>query len=100
MAVVEMGKLNLVGMSYERDGILNALQRTNATEVKLHSETENTITINQDCEQLSAYLKDAESALEVLSSCVEKYYKEAKEKTDCLDGVEVTYTEFMSAKDM
>ena len=100
MAVVEMGKLNLVGMSYERDKILNALQRTNATEVKLHSETENTITVNQDCEQLSAYLKDAESALEVLSSCVAKYYKEAKEKTDCLDEVEVTYSQFMSAKDM
>ena len=31
MAVVEMSKLNLIAMSYDRDKILNALQRTQAS---------------------------------------------------------------------
>ena len=42
MAIAEMQKLNLVALSYDRDGILNALQRTGAVEVTLPSEVENT----------------------------------------------------------
>ena len=43
MAIVKMRKLNLVAMSYDKDALLNALQRTNAAEVSLHSTTENTV---------------------------------------------------------
>ena len=48
MAVAEMSKLNLVAMSYDKDSVLNALQRTNAAEVKLHYEAENTVALTAD----------------------------------------------------
>ena len=99
MAVVEMSKINLVGMSYERDKILNALQRTQATEIKLHSETENTMPLEADTETLRERLSKGESALEVLLSRVENHCKEAKIKSDNLGEVEISYSEFLSARD-
>lgn len=42
MAIAEMQKFNLVAMSYDKEAVLNALQRTGAVEVKLHAETEDT----------------------------------------------------------
>ena len=43
MAIVKMRKLHLIAMSYDKDAVLNALQRTNAAEVTLHAETQDTI---------------------------------------------------------
>ena len=40
MAIAKISKLNLVAMSYDKDAILNALSRSNAVEVKTHTETE------------------------------------------------------------
>ena len=94
-----MSKINLVGMSYDRDKILNALQRTQATEIKLHSETENTMPLETDTEALRDRLLKGETALEVLLSRVENHYKEQKIKSDNLKEVEISYSEFMSAKD-
>ena len=96
-----MGKLNLIAMSYEKEAILNALQRTNATEIKLHSEAENTSVMTADCEAVRVYLSKVDTALERLSSATETYNKENKIKSDVLkDGFEVSYSQFMSAKDM
>ena len=94
-----MSKINLVGMSYDRDKILNALQRTQATEIKLHSETENTMPFETDTEALRERLLRGETALEVLLSRVESHYKEQKIKSDNLKEVEISYSEFMSARD-
>ena len=99
MAVVEMSKLNLVAMSYDRDKILNALQRTQATEIKLHAETENTTPLEADTEALREQLSNGEEALEVLLSRVETHNKEQKIKSDNLKEVEISYSEFMSARD-
>lgn len=100
MAVAEMGKLNLVAMSYDRDSILNALQKTNAAEIKTHEETENTVICNADGEKLREYLSNVESALSVLCAETEAYNKDNKIKSDVSrDGFEISYTEFMSAKD-
>ena len=99
MAVVEMSKLNLIAMSYDRDKILNSLQRTQATEIKLHSETENTTPLETDTEALRARLARAEAALEVLSSRVENHYKEQKIKSDNLGEVEISYSELLGARD-
>lgn len=100
MAIAEMGKLNLVAMSYDRDKILNALQRTNATEVKLQCEAENTVALSADSEQLKVYLSSIEGALACLCAETEAYNKDNKIKSDVLkDGFEVGYSEFMSAKD-
>lgn len=98
MAIAEMGKLNLVAMSYDQDAILNALQRTGAAEVKFHTETEQTVALPEGGEALRAYLSGAEAALAVLCAAAETYNKEHKIKTDALkDGFEITYSEFMSA---
>lgn len=100
MAIAEMSKLNLVAMSYDRDRILNALQRTNATEIKLQYEAENTVALSADNEQLKAYLAHIEHALALLCSETDTYNKEHKIKSDVLkDGFEVSYSEFMGAKD-
>ena len=96
-----MSKLNLVAMSYDREKLLNALQRTNATEIKQHFETENTSPLTEDCENLRSYALKVETALSRLTSLVESYNKEHKIKSDCLlDGFEVSYARFMSARDM
>ena len=99
MAVVEMSKLNLIAMSYDRDKILNALQRTQATEIKLHSETEYTAPLTEDTEALSERLTRGETALEVLLPRIEIYYKANKIKSDNLGEVEISYHEFIGAGD-
>ena len=43
VAIAKMQKLNLVAMSYDKDAILNALQRTGAVEVVTRTEAEQTI---------------------------------------------------------
>lgn len=96
-----MSKLNLVAMSYDKDSVLNALQRTNAAEVKLHYEAENTVALTADCEEMREYLSNVENALNRLSSAIESYNKDNKIKSDVLkDGFDVSYSDFMSAKDM
>ena len=101
MAVAEMSKLNLVAMSYDKDSVLNALQRTNAAEVKLHYEAENTVALTADCEEMRVDLSNVENALNLLSSAIESYNKDNKIKSDVLkDGFDVSYSDFMSAKDM
>lgn len=98
MAVAEMKKLNLVAMSYEKDGILNALQRTGATEIKTHYEAENTFVVSEDCNELRDELNSLESALSLLCAEVDAYNKDNKIKTEELkDGFSVSYTEFMCA---
>ena len=99
MAIVKMSKLNLVAMSYDRDTVLNALQKTGASEIKLHYEAQNTAPMTADCESLRARLDAFEGALSYLSAEVGAYNKDHKIKTDVLsDGFSVSYTEFISAK--
>lgn len=101
MAVVEMGKLNLVAMSYEKDKVLNALQRTGATEIKLHSQTEYASPMTADCESLKEYLSGLEDALSKITESVNKYISQHKLKEDLpADGFEITYSEFLAAKDL
>ncbi len=93
-----MKKLNLVGMAYEKDAVLNALQRTGAVEVKLHREEEHSAPLPPADGTLSAYHASLEDALERLTQAVNAYGKEHKgtarpEK----DGFEVSYEEFMAA---
>jgi len=100
VAIAEMGKLNLVAMSYDRDAVLNALQKTGASEVKFHYEAQNTAPMTADCESLRARLEAFEGALSYLTAEVGAYNKDRKIKTDVLDdGFSVTYSEFVSAKE-
>ena len=100
MAIAEMQKLRLVAMAYDRDNVLDALHRTGAAEIRLHTETENTRPLCSDAEELSSYLSSVEAALSVLCKEIEDEYKERKIKSDVLkDGFDVTYSEFVLAKD-
>ena len=94
MAVAQMKKLNLVAMSYDKDAVLNALHRTGAAEVKLHSQTERTLPLAADCEELGAYVSRTEAALEILAAKAETLADGAKKSAA---AVEVSYSEFMSA---
>ena len=95
-----MGKLNLVAMSYDKDALLNALQRTGATEIKYHFDAENTTPMTADCEGLRESLAAVESSLALLSSCTEEYLKEHKIKSEILkDGFSVSYSEFIAANE-
>ncbi len=101
MAIAEMSKLNLAAMNYDRDCILNALQRTRAAEIKLHYDAENTDAMAADTENLRDYLDKTEGALSLLVSEADAYNKENKVKSDDLkDGFDVSYTQFTAAKDM
>ncbi len=97
MAIVNMRKLQLIAMSYDKDAILNALQRTGAVEVKLHAETENTVVPIEDAERTRSLLASVENALTVLTSAVENYQREHNQKPEKESVFDVTYTEFMSA---
>lgn len=100
MAIVKMRKLHLIAMSYDKDAVFNALQRTNAVEVAVHADTENTLPMQANGDETRAYLASVEAALTALCNAVENRLKKSGEKTDVLkDGFDVTYSEFMSAKD-
>lgn len=98
MAIAKISKLNLVAMSYDKDAILNALSRSNAVEVKTHTETEYATVPQGNGEEIKNYLSGLEAALSALGAEVENYEKTRGIKSETLkDGFEVGYSEFMSA---
>lgn len=99
MAIVEMRKLQLVAMAYEKDAILNALHRTGAAEITFHAPTERTQSDALDDEELKTYSAKVEAALASLSHAIENVEKQTGEKSGILkDGFDVSYSEFMSAE--
>ena len=75
MAIAEMKKFNLVAMSYERDTLLNALQKTGAVEVNLHGEEAYTTVPAENAESLREYVGRMESALALLSAATKSEAK-------------------------
>lgn len=100
MAIAEMRKMHLIGMGYDKDAILNALQRTGAVEVVLHTDTEGT-TVPAFCvEKDKEYLSVIENALSILCMKTDEYEKARKIKSvTTKDGFDVTYDEFITAVD-
>ena len=97
MAVVEMKKLNLVAMSYDLNGILDALSKTGAVQVTVNkAEREEP---SGDELRLQTELAESEGALHLLCQGVENYIRDKGLKEGVLqDGFDVTYTEFLSAR--
>lgn len=94
--ILKMRKLNLAALSYDRDGILNALQRTGAVQVKEHAEAEGTVSLPAGGEELRSYLSSLESALEILNTSFEVFAKD-KKLPSVKDGFSVSYEEFAAA---
>ena len=100
MAIAEMRKLHLVAMSYDKDAILNALQKTGAAEIKLQLQKQGTEAVAVDAEELSTRLTAVEAALATLAAEVENYEKAQKMRVaPTQEGFLVSYSEFMSAKE-
>lgn len=98
--IAKMRKLNLVALAYDRDGILNALQRTNAVEIKEHAAAQGTEPLSASGDELRSYLFSLESALEILTAAAENFGKDGKGKDSAQkDGFAVTYEEFAAARD-
>ena len=95
--IAKMRKLNLAALSYDRDGILNALQRTGAVQVCEHAETEGTSALPAGGEELRSYLASLESALEILTAAFEAFAKDKKSEPAAKDGFSVSYAEFAAA---
>ncbi len=98
--VAEMRKLELVAMSYEKDALLNALERTGAAEIELQTENEYTSAVDCNCEDLRAYYAKIEDTLEFLVAETESYNKAHKIKAEVsADGQNIGYSDFLAAKD-
>ena len=98
MAIAEMRKLNLVAMSYDKDELLNALHRARAVEITLGAKEKETGE-SREAEELRLELSSVEAALSLLLLEVERTEKESGRKATSLsENVEVSYSEFMSAK--
>ncbi len=92
--IVGMRKLHLAALSYDRDAVLNALERTRAVEIKEHAETEATSLCTVEREGLADYLSSLEEALGIILAHVPE-----GNAADLKDGFEVSYTQFLAAKD-
>lgn len=97
MAIVKMRKLDLIAMAYEKDKLLDSLQRIGVVEVTAHSDTQFAQAIPSDSQELSGAFSRVETALALLSKRVEDYEKEHAIKSDVLnDGFEVRYEELIA----
>ena len=98
--IAKMRKLNLAAMRYDKDAILDALQKTRAAEITLHEEAENTTIPAKDNAALLSRASDVESALSLLAKEAEDYQRDHSLKTNLLkDGFDVSYSRFMAMKD-
>ena len=99
MSIAKMKKLHLVGMSYDKDAILNALHKTNAAEIKWQTENDQTTAFEVSTEALSTRLAAVEAALTSLVTETENYEKEHGISSSVeKDGFDVSYAEFVSVK--
>ena len=93
-----MSKLNLVAISYERDKILNALQRTRAAEVKTHTVLENTQVPESSLSELEERIRVLEDALDYLVAGVSTFISDNKIKDLKIESeYSITYSEFLES---
>ncbi|MCH5148321.1 MAG: hypothetical protein J1G05_03025 [Clostridiales bacterium] len=98
MAIAEMSKLNLVALLYERDKILNALQRTRAAEVKTHTVLDNTQVCSSSLSELEERIRVLEGALDYLVRGVSGFISDNKIKDLKIESeYSLSYSEFLQA---
>lgn len=102
MAIVEMSKIRLIGLSYHKERLLNALHKTGLVELKNTGELQDTSSFSDEksISQAQEKYERAKSAVDffeeriAMSEKKEYYPKEIK---DSLGNFFVSYDEFMSA---
>ena len=93
-----MSKLNLVALLYERDKILNALQRTRAAEVKTHTVLDNTQVCSSSLSELEERIRVLEGALDYLVRGVSGFISDNKIKDLKIESeYSLSYSEFLQA---
>ncbi len=100
--IAKMRKLHLAALSYDRDEILNTLERTRAAEIEGHEGTEGEAACTGNAQAISDTLARLENTLQTLVSYAEKRAAEQHGKGETpqtKDGFEVGYSEFMAAKE-
>ncbi|MCD8307049.1 MAG: V-type ATP synthase subunit I [Clostridia bacterium] len=98
MAIAKMRKLKIAAMAYDRDAILDRLQKTGAAEIKECTLGDELPRLEIDAGELRSSLAVSETALAALSGEVSAQDKEKKVKDGELkDGFEVSYSDFMDA---
>lgn len=99
MSIAKMKKLRLVGMSYEKDAILNALHKTNAAEIKCQEATDQTTSFEVGVEGLSSCIASVEAALTALITERERFEKDRGLSSEAEpETFDVSYTEFVSVQ--
>lgn len=97
--IVKMRKLNIAAMRYDKDAILDALQKTRAVEITTLNGGEETMPPQKDVAALVEMLSRVESTLAILVK-EEETLPSKERKTDLLkDGFDVSYSDFMGMKD-
>ena len=99
MAIAEMSKLRLIGLTDERNGIMNALAKTGCAEIKECALPENTAFKPDEAElgKFNEKFEKVESCIARLSNAVEVYARDNKRECDFLgNGFDVAYGDFMS----
>lgn len=91
-----MRKLNIAAMGYDRDAVLDALQRTGAAEIKECDPFGGLEKLSVDCGEASERLKMAEEALDVLSAEITAREKPKENKEVLKDGFDVSYADFVA----
>ena len=98
--IAKMQKLHLAAMLSDKDGILDALQKTRAAEVKKHGEEEGTAIPVKDDAALLLRAAETENALQLLTKAAEDYERShASIYNYQKDGFDVSYSGFMQMKE-
>lgn len=102
MSIVEMSKLRLVGISYEKEKVLNVLHRTGVVELKRTEEIENTQTFSnlEEIEQANAKLEKLNRAINIITDTLNKNKKTdlyEKDTVGIKDWFDCSYDEFIIA---
>ncbi|MGN1061535.1 MAG: hypothetical protein ACI4RO_00260, partial [Candidatus Scatosoma sp.] len=98
--IAKMQKLHLAAMLSDKDKILDALVKTRAAEIKMHSEEEGTSVCVKDADALLSRAAEVDGTLQLLTKEAENYARDHGLKPDFLkDGFDVSYSAFMAMKE-
>ena len=102
MAIVKMSKLKLIGLSYEKEKILDALQKTRLVELRTPVEIEDTFLVTDERKRdgIKTKIDVLDRTIEFLSDNIDKQKKNKdfpKELEDIDPILIVSYDEFINA---